>query len=63
MKDGCKFKGCPRPVVGWSTTGKGRVCKGHNEFEWGRNLRDYNPAVSRALLADAERSLSEAVLV
>lgn len=59
----CRFTECPRPVVGHSTTGKGMVCKGHNEEEWGRALRTYDPPLSRRLLADAKRTLAEAVLV
>jgi hypothetical protein len=55
--DCCKYRNCPRPVVGSSTTGRGHVCKGHNEFEWGEALREYDPRLSRALLADSERTL------
>lgn len=54
----CKFRGCPAPVVGSSTTGQGHVCKGHNELEWGRALRKYDPPLSRNLLRDSERSLA-----
>ena len=53
----CKARGCRRPVVGSSTSGTGHVCKGHNEREWGRRLRRYNPPLAAALLADAEASL------
>lgn len=53
----CKERGCTRPVVGSSTTGKGHVCKGHNEAEWGRALRTYDPPLAAALLADSGRSL------
>lgn len=63
MKRGCKFKGCSHPVVGHSTTGKGWVCKGHNEQEWGEALRNHNPLVSRRLLADSKRHLVEGVLL
>jgi len=56
----CKARGCPRPVVGSSTTGEGHVCRGHNEAEWGRALRKYDPPLSAALLADSERHLAEA---
>jgi hypothetical protein len=45
------------PVVGSSTTGKGHVCKGHNEAEWGEALRKYDPPMSRNLLRDSARSL------
>jgi hypothetical protein len=55
--DCCKEKGCPRPVVGHSTTWEGMVCKGHNEAEWGRSLRTYDPRLSRALLAASSRTL------
>lgn len=34
----CKVTGCPRTVVGNSTTGDGHVCRKHNEEEWGRAL-------------------------
>lgn len=34
----CKERGCTEPVVGSSITGKGHVCKRHNEIEWGRSL-------------------------
>lgn len=53
----CKVHDCPFPAVGSSTTGKGHVCKGHNEAEWGYALRDYDPPLSRALLRDSSKSL------
>jgi hypothetical protein len=34
----CKARGCDGSVVGSSITGKGRVCRTHNEEEWGRAL-------------------------
>jgi hypothetical protein len=55
--DCCKVKGCPRPVVGHSVTGKGKVCKGHNEADWGAALREYDPPMSAALLAASSRTL------
>lgn len=55
--DCCKVRNCPNPVVGSSTTGKGKVCKGHNEAEWGKALRTYDPPLGAALLRDSERSL------
>jgi hypothetical protein len=58
--DHCKVKGCPRPVVGASTTWKGHVCKGHNEAEWGKALRAHDPDLSARLLRDSERSLGRA---
>lgn len=54
----CKVRGCPFPVVGSSTTWKGKVCKGHNEAEWGKALRDYDPSLSAALLRDSKASLA-----
>lgn len=54
----CKVRGCPHPVVGSSTTGEGHVCKGHNEAEWGRALRTYDPELSVGLLRDSERHLT-----
>ncbi len=57
--DCCKFRDCPRPVIGHSTTWKGKVCKGHNEQEWGENLCQHDPALSRRLLADSARSLGQ----
>jgi hypothetical protein len=54
----CRQRGCPNPVVGSSTTGKGHVCKGHNEAEWGKALRTYDSTLSRGLLRDSELSLS-----
>lgn len=53
----CKARGCTRPVVGHSTTGKGHVCVVHNEREWGNALvrsRAY-VAMGRSLLASATR--------
>ena len=55
----CKVRGCPYPVVGSSTTWKGKVCKGHNEAEWGGALRDYDPPLSAALLLASRLSLAE----
>lgn len=56
--DRCKESGCcPDPVVGSSTTGKGKVCKGHNEAEWGRALRSYDPSLSAGLLRASKVSL------
>lgn len=37
--DYCKEKNCPNPVVGSSITGKGKVCRDHNEAEWLRAAR------------------------
>jgi hypothetical protein len=56
--DCCKVRNCPHPVVGSSTTGQGKVCKGHNEAEWGRALRTFDPRLSRGLLRDSERNLT-----
>jgi hypothetical protein len=53
----CKFRDCPFPVVGSSTTGQGKVCKGHNEQEWGDALRTYDPPLSAALLRDSRQRL------
>ncbi len=55
----CKERGCTEPVVGSSTTGKGHVCRRHNEIEWGRALlrsewHDDRDLGAR-LLRDAER--------
>lgn len=57
MTGRCKFRGCKEPVIGHSTTWKGKVCKGHNELEWGRALKTYDPPLSRGLLAAAARNL------
>ncbi len=57
--DCCKARNCPQPVVGSSTTGEGKVCKGHNEAEWGKALRDYDPPLSRGLLRASVQSLEE----
>jgi hypothetical protein len=55
--ESCKERGCTRPVVGSSTTGKGHVCKGHNEAEWGQALRTYDPPLSSALIRASARTL------
>lgn len=55
--DCCKVRDCPYPVVGSSTTGEGKVCKGHNEAEWGQALGSYDPPLSAALLRDSSESL------
>ena len=37
--DCCKFRGCPRPVVGHSIiTWREKVCAFHNSIEWGERL-------------------------
>jgi hypothetical protein len=56
----CKVRGCGHPVVGSSTTGEGHVCRGHNEAEWGRALREYDPPLSARLLEDSARNLEVA---
>jgi hypothetical protein len=56
--DCCKVRDCPNPVVGSSTTGEGKVCKGHNEAEWGRALRKYDPPMSSALLRASNQTLN-----
>ena len=56
----CKFKACPRRVVGSSITGKGHVCAGHNLEEWGHSLRRYDPELASGLLSDARRDLEVA---
>lgn len=55
----CKVRGCPHPVVGSSVIGKGYVCRRHNEAEWGRALRTYDPALSAVLLADSALQVAE----
>jgi hypothetical protein len=57
----CRHRGCKRTVVGSSITGKGHVCKPHNELEWGQALkRSRDPdhrTMAIGLLADAASQL------
>jgi hypothetical protein len=55
----CKVRGCTAPIVGQSITGKGYVCKRHNEAEWGRALMQ-NPDSYYGRLGQALRRDSEA---
>jgi hypothetical protein len=49
----CKVRDCTAEVVASSITGKGHVCKRHNEIEWGKALATYDPEMSRKLLGAA----------